>query len=114
MIHSEKVLKPIAFKHPFITWAPPGYLAWLRTWGFKTFSHCIDESYDIERDHEKRLDMIITEVARLNATPDDYFITDTTQKILNHNYERFYDLTWAEHQLEEKLFKVIKDFVETC
>ena len=110
MIHSEKVLKPIAFKHPFITWAPPGYLAWLRTWGFKTFSHCIDESYDLERDHKKRLDMIVTEVARLNATPDDYFITDATQEILNHNYERFYDLPWAEHQLEEKLFKVIKDW----
>jgi hypothetical protein len=54
--------------------------------------------------------MIITEVARLNATPNDYFVTDATQEILNHNYERFYDLTWAKHQLEEKLFRVIKDW----
>lgn len=105
--HSEKILKPCAYRHPFITWAPAGYLKWLRSWGFETFDNCIDESYDLEEDNNKRLKMIIEEVARLNATSIDYFLDQETQRRLDTNYNRFYNIEWARDQLEEKLFKVI-------
>lgn len=110
MVHSEKALKPFAFKHPMIVWGPPGYLQWLRTWGFQTFGHCIDESYDIIQNHQQRLEKIIQEVARLNATSKDYFEDSLTQKILEHNYNVFYNEQWAYNQIEQKLFNVIKDF----
>ena len=112
MVHSEKSLKPIAFKHPMIIWGPPGYLTWLRSWRFETFGHCIDETYDDIRDDQQRLDKIIQEVARLNATPKDYFEDNLTQEILEHNYNVFYDKQWAHDQFEKRLINVIKEFAE--
>lgn len=112
MVHSEKALKPIAFKHPMIVWGPPGYLKWLRSWGFKTFGHCIDETYDDIQDDQQRLDKIIQEVARLNATPRDYFEDNLTQEILEHNYNVFYNEQWANEQFETRLINVIKEFAE--
>jgi len=107
--HSEKILKPCAYRHPFITWAPAGYLKWLRSWGFETFDNCIDESYDLEEDDDKRLAMIINEVARLNATPNDYFLDTETQRRLDTNYNRFYNSEWALEQFE-KYFDKIKQY----
>ena len=112
MVHSEKALKPFAFKHPMIVWGPPGYLQWLRTWGFQTFGHCIDESYDDIQNHQQRLEKIIQEVARLNATPKDYFEDNLTREILDHNYNRFYDVSWAQQQFQQQLINVIKEFAE--
>jgi hypothetical protein len=112
MVHSEKALKPFAFKHPMIVWGPPGYLQWLRTWGFQTFDHCIDESYDDIQNHQQRLEKIIQEVARLNATPKDYFKDSLTRKILDHNYNRFYDVNWAQQQFQQQLVNVIKEFAK--
>ena len=105
--HSEKILKPCAFGHPFIAWAPAGYLKWLRSWGFETFDNCIDESYDLEQDDDKRLAMIIEEVARLNGTMWDYFMDIETQRRLDVNRKRFYNVEWA-HQQFEKYFDAIK------
>lgn len=105
---SEKSLKPFAFKHPMIVWGPPMTLAWLRSWGFETFDNCIDESYDLEFNNYKRLLMIIKEVERLTNTPKDYFESGETQRRLDVNYKRFYDLDWAKQQLKERVFDVIK------
>ena len=64
---SEKVFKPIAFKHPFILIAPPGSLSALKSLGYKTFSGLINESYDQERDDDvKRLIAILEETKRLD------------------------------------------------
>jgi hypothetical protein len=114
MEHSEKVLKPIAFKHPMIVWGPPGYLKWVRSWGFETFDHLIDEGYDSVNNDTQRLDLIINEVAVLNTQPKNYFEDAHTYEILDHNYNRFYDVSWAQQQFREKVTEVIKDFVETC
>jgi hypothetical protein len=108
--HSEKILKPCAFGHPFVVWGPPGYLKWLQQWGFETFNNCIDESYDLEKNHEKRLRLIVEEVKRLNQTPKDYFEDSETQRRLAANYKRFYDTQWAKNQIEEKLINVIKKY----
>lgn len=51
---SEKTLKPIIMKHPFIMIAPMHHIKNLREMGFKTFDGLIDESYDnIENVHER-------------------------------------------------------------
>jgi len=104
---TEKVLKPLAFGHPFIVWGAPGILARLRKLGFETFDNCIDESYDLEEDNDKRLTMIIEEVARLNATPKDYFLDQETQRRIDTNHDRFYNSDWATQQFE-KYFEQIK------
>lgn len=52
---SEKLLRPIQYKRPFILLAPPFTLEYLKNYGFETFNNFWDESYDTIQNHEKRL-----------------------------------------------------------
>jgi hypothetical protein len=84
---SEKVFRPIINLQPFLLFGDYGSLRKLKELGFKTFSPFIDESYDMEQDHGKRLLMLRKELLKLNSMPlqeihDWYYsITD----ILIHN-----------------------------
>jgi hypothetical protein len=44
---SEKTLRPILLKTPFVMFGPCGTLAYLKSFGFKTFDLFWDESYDL-------------------------------------------------------------------
>ena len=51
---TEKTFKPIALGMPFVLVATAGSLEYLRSYGFKTFGHVWDESYDaIQNDHDR-------------------------------------------------------------
>lgn len=87
---TEKTFKPIMYHHPFVLVSKPFSLKLLRELGYKTFSPFIDESYDEEVDHVKRLHMILKEVERLcNVTNEemDIFLKNV-QSITEHNFER--------------------------
>lgn len=71
---SEKIYKPIALKHPFIVFAWPGTIRALRKRGYMTFHPYIDESYDDEEDYDKRFDMLIKEIKRLEQFTEDQWL----------------------------------------
>jgi predicted XRE-type DNA-binding protein len=52
---TEKSLRPIACAQPFILAGTHGSLEYLRNYGFKTFGHIWDESYDLVEDPAERL-----------------------------------------------------------
>ena len=62
---TEKVFKPIVSCRPFLLVAAPGNLQYLRSYGFQSFGKWIDESYDQETDHDRRLAMIVHEVNKI-------------------------------------------------
>jgi len=88
MFFTEKTARPIVLKHPFIMVNRQGALATLRALGFKTFHPFINESYDLEEDDDKRLDMIVAEIERLSAFSDKEWITWQThiKDIVEHNF----------------------------
>ena len=55
---SEKTLKPICYRIPFVLVAPPYTLVALKSLGYKTFDRWWDESYDLEEDHTLRMKKI--------------------------------------------------------
>ena len=61
----EKIWKPIYNYHPFVMVGCPNSLKKLRELGFKTFHPFIDESYDSEHNHGKRMLMVSNEIERL-------------------------------------------------
>jgi hypothetical protein len=61
---TEKTFKPIIAQRPFVLVAAPGNLAYLRSYGFRTFAPWINESYDDIQDPDLRLDAIANEIAR--------------------------------------------------
>ena len=102
---TEKTFKPIALGMPFVLVATAGSLEYLRSYGFKTFGHIWDESYDaIQDDHER-----IQAVASLLRTLCDLSVTErialfqTCQETIEHNWNHFYNggferILWAELQ----------------
>lgn len=95
---TEKEIKPILARHPFIIHNLPGVLKHLKNMGFLTFDKWFDESYDTEENDFKRLNKIVKEVKRLSEiTFEEWEIMlDEMSPILEHNYNRLVNYT-SEH-----------------
>ena len=70
---SEKIWKPIGHSQPFILAGPAQSLKHIKErFGYKTFHPYIDESYDMEYDDFKRLEMIKIEIEKFaNKTKEE-------------------------------------------
>ena len=89
---TEKIFQPIVCKRPFILAAAPGNLAYLRSYGFRTFSEFIDESYDDIQDPDQRMDRIADIVSDMSNRPltELQKMLDDMQPILDHNKRHFF------------------------
>jgi hypothetical protein len=89
---TEKIFKPIVSKQPFILLAAPGNLAYLKSYGFKTFDGIIDESYDLIQDNDTRIDVVAAELNRLcNMTPEEkQQVVEAIAPIVEYNFHHFY------------------------
>lgn len=89
---TEKIFKPIVAKRPFFLVSTPGSLAYLKSYGFRTFDRWIDESYDNEQDHYIRIEKITAELARLCAMDPGALeqMHLEMQETLEYNFTHFY------------------------
>jgi hypothetical protein len=100
---TEKTFKPIAMGMPFILNAPAGSLAYLRSYGFKTFHDVWDEDYDTNtNDFERCNDSIVLlkKIDRLSPK-EKQKIFEQCIPIIEHNWNHFYHggfekILWAE------------------
>ena len=90
---TEKIFKPIVARRPFFLVAAPGNLAYLKSYGFKTFDRWIDESYDLELDNDKRISLIVQEIERLCQLPSAELdaIYQEMWEVLDYNFKWFYN-----------------------
>jgi hypothetical protein len=100
---TEKTFKAIALEMPFVLVAPAHSLAYMRSYGFKTFGSIFDESYDSEANDIVRIER----VAKLLKELDDLSVKERWQihqaclPIVEHNYNHFYrggltNILWPE------------------
>lgn len=89
---TEKIFKPIVSHRPFILVGAPGNLAYLKSYGFKTFDKWIDESYDAEEDNDKRIAMVIEQLEKLCKLSMEELrdMQAEMKEVLDHNYNHFY------------------------
>jgi len=91
---TEKTLRPILHKKPFIVVGAPGILELLQSKGFKTFTPFINESYDQISNPIERFSAIMVEIKKLC----DYDIVQLKSFInsindtLEHNLENLKNL----------------------
>jgi hypothetical protein len=108
---TEKILRPIACKHPFVLAAGPGALAYLRSYGFQTFGSVFDESYDQEQDSIKRLEKIVMTMQQIKTlTQDDW---QEIYSIAEHNQRHFFSdafMNQVTAELETNLESAIKSW----
>ena len=108
---TEKLWKPIIAQHVFVIHGNHLYLQKLREMGFKTFSNHFDESYDLERDPDKRINAIVTLLKDLKSKCDSEKWQDIylqTQALRKHNYDTFFD----EQKLSVQINKTLELFLE--
>jgi hypothetical protein len=89
---TEKIFKPIVSKQPFMLLAAPGNLAYLKSYGFKTFDSVIDESYDAIQDPDQRIDAVVDQLNwYCNLTDAEKLdIAGKLEPIIEHNFRHFY------------------------
>lgn len=100
---TEKIFKPICLRMPFVVAGTRGSLAYLRSYGFKTFSHLWDESYDDEVHDHQRLEKLAWTLKALDVLPaeEKQRLFNEAQEVCEHNYNHFYNggfekILWAE------------------
>jgi len=100
---TEKVFKPMVMSQPFILFAPPNSLEYLKNYGFKTFHECWDESYDQETDAEKRLDQLLSLIDHIANMSSDEFqeIYQRAMPIIEHNRKRFFSTAFQDDLILE-------------
>lgn len=88
---TEKTVKNLYIGKPFVVMGGPGLLEKVRSYGFKTFSPWIDESYDTITNHSDRMVAILTEIDRL-ATVNVNQLHNDIKPILEHNRQIYINL----------------------
>ena len=100
---TEKVLKPIAMEQPFILFAGPNSLEYMRDYGFQTFSCCWDESYDSIQNSAERFRMLTELLLWINNLSDSKYqrMINKAKLIAKNNREYFYSNRFEEILLSE-------------
>jgi len=101
---TEKTFKPIALGMPFVIVGTQGSLAYLRSYGFRTFEGIWDESYDSAED-SVRIERIASLLRSLDELPVEskQYLFEQAQEVIEHNWNHFYNggferILWAELQ----------------
>jgi hypothetical protein len=97
---TEKIIKPMMCKRIFLVCSGQYYLRNLRAWGFQTFEGVIDESYDLEPDCNKRVEMLLKQVNYLE-TANQQYIYDSASHIIEHNYQIIMNTPWLERMIQD-------------
>jgi hypothetical protein len=89
---TEKIFKPIVSKQPFMLLAAPGNLAYLKSYGFKTFEGIIDESYDLIQDNDRRIEAVVQQLSWYCSLPaeEKRKIIEAIAPIVEYNFHHFY------------------------
>jgi hypothetical protein len=89
---TEKSLRPIACRQPFILAATHGSLRYLRDYGFETFDSIWDETYDTIEDPYHRMQAIIKLMREITTWSDAQRRVNAQRmaQIVDHNHKHFF------------------------
>lgn len=112
---TEKTYKPLAYYHPFVVFGTLGTLAHVRSQGFETFNHVIDESYDLEPLEAHRfmqVQNIVFDLVEQLEKDSTLFQDPVTQQKLQHNHATFFNATLTEQLFCNDILPQILNFIE--
>ena len=90
---TEKTFKCLKHGHPFVVFAPAGSLASLRSMGYRTFDHVIDNRYDTIQDNTERYLAVIDTIKQL-AEQDPNCVYNSCLNDIQHNQQVFLASKW--------------------
>ena len=102
---TEKTARPILARRLFVMFSGRGFLQNLRSQGFKTFDHVIDESYDLIYNEHDRWSAAFEQVQRL-CDLDQTQVFEKIAPIVEHNYNLLMNTNWTQHMLDQLQQKI--------
>ena len=93
---SEKIIKTLVTGMPFVAVATQNFLKNLKQLGFKTYSTFWNEDYDLEPNHQKRIDKVV-ELCNNLKNFDWQSNKDQLEAIANYNAKNFLNLNLFEN-----------------
>jgi hypothetical protein len=111
---TEKTLRPIAMGQPFMLAATYGSLKYLREYGFKTFSDCWDESYDMMSDSLERMNKIVEVMKYIDSMNPDQReeMLAKAQGIADYNKQHFFSKEFQKLVETELVYNLTQAFSE--
>lgn len=103
---TEKTMKPLSMRHPFITLGCARSLAMLKSAGFETFENLFDETYDTIVNETDRINFVYKQVKDYQLKSYDKL----TQEKINHNFNRFYDSGEVLRRVKQDIIEPILKF----
>jgi hypothetical protein len=114
---TEKIWKPIMAQHVFVVHGNYLYMQKLREMGFKTFGNYFDESYDLEKNKDKRIEKLTSLCTDLKEMCSHGSVVESgnkkwqdiylqTKALRQHNYDTFFN----EEKLSAEINKTLNLF----
>ena len=110
MVITEKTLKPIINKSPFLLCGSYLSLHRLKNFGFETFDSIFDESYDSEPVYYDRMQIIIDNLKSLcsMSVAECHKKLNTVKEVCEFNHHHFLNGDWS-FKLDTKIQKRIDE-----
>jgi hypothetical protein len=103
---TEKTIKPLYYKKPFIVFGAQGFHKYLKELGFELYDEIFDYSFDNESDLEKRADLFAKEIKKLEEIKTDEQrdkIYQMLSKKINTNYKNMLRLMTDDSYIPQKV-----------
>jgi hypothetical protein len=104
---TEKIWKPIIAQQVFVVHGNYLYLQKLREMGFKTFGNYFDETYDLEKNGNDRVDAIC-KLCKDLLEKDWQDIYLQTIALRQHNYDNFFNKERLQKQINNTLIRFLE------
>lgn len=98
---TEKTFQPMVAGQPFITLSSPGTLEILKYYGFQTFDHVWDESYDQITDPHQRMQAVMNVIHHLKKHDDFESLYEKCLPVCEHNRRHFFSARFESQMLSE-------------
>ena len=95
---TEKTIRPILFKKPFIIMGCQGYMEGMKKLGFETFDRWLDERYD-QAEGKHRYDSILRRIDQIGSMSYESCtqMNLEMQEVIEHNYNHLINKGWLEN-----------------
>lgn len=111
---TEKTMQAIIHARPFVMVGAPYTLEYAKEMGWKTFGRWWDESYDLEENHEKRLEKILDVLTYIDSLSIEELqrMYIEMMPVINHNQKQLVKLqkTFQKHNIDNnKYFRTLRN-----
>lgn len=105
---TEKTMKPLALKHPYICLSCANAVASLKQAGFESYENLFDESYDTIESYSDRISAVYAQVKNCNIGSE---YDSTTKEKIKHNYNLFFNDAEVDRRFKLDVIDPILEFL---